>query len=186
MTFEQLRKALPHAKQSDFDKYSAPLMNAMNRFGITTPVRQAAFLAQLAHESGSLKYDEEIASGDAYDTRTDLGNTPEVDGDGRLWKGRGPMQLTGKTNYQAFADYIGDQSIMTNPDKVKEPLYGALSAGWFWAKYKALNTIADLNTLEAYFKISVKINGMNKKTRMPNHWDERKARWAEAKKALEI
>lgn len=185
MTIEQLRKAMPHARQVDIDKHGPELIRAMSVFQINTPARKAMFIAQVAHESGSLKYTKELASGDAYDTRTDLGNTPEVDGDGAKWKGRGWLQLTGYTNYKLYSGYVNDPSILTNPDKVSnDPVHVNGSAGWFWAKFKFLNAIADANTMEAFFRISVKINGMNKKTRLPNHWDERKARWSEAKKAL--
>ena len=68
----------------------------MEKYQITTPLRRAAFLAQLAHESGELKYMEEIASGEAYEGRKELGNT--APGDGKRYKGRGPIQLTGRFN----------------------------------------------------------------------------------------
>lgn len=187
MTIEVLRKAMPHARQVDIEKHAAAFIEAMQTFQIITPVRQAMFIAQVAHESGSFKYTKELASGDAYDTRTDLGNTPEVDGDGAKWKGRGWLQLTGYSNYKLYSDYVKDPSILINPDKVStDPVHINGSAAWFWAKFKFLNAIADHNTMEAFFKVSVKINGMNKKLGLPNHWDERKARWAEAKKALAL
>jgi predicted chitinase len=65
----------------------------------------ATFVAQLAHESHGFRYFEEIASGAAYEWRKDLGNSKA--GDGRRYKGRGPIQLTGRNNYRAAAKFMG-------------------------------------------------------------------------------
>lgn len=72
---QQLQKIMPSATPARIANFVCPLNATMDEFGITTPKRQSAFLAQLAHESGSLRYVREIASGDAYDNRADLGNT---------------------------------------------------------------------------------------------------------------
>ena len=72
---QQLHKIMPSATPARIANFIGPLNDTMNEFAITTPARQAAFLAQLAHESGSLRYVQEIASGAAYDNRADLGNT---------------------------------------------------------------------------------------------------------------
>ena len=92
MTTYETRLLFPYATSNNIDKFCQPLSDTMQRFEINTPKRIAAFVAQLTHESGSLKYVKEIASGAAYEGRKDLGNTQP--GDGPRFKGRGLIQLT--------------------------------------------------------------------------------------------
>lgn len=123
---------------------------------ITTPLRQAAFLAHLAHESGEFRWLEELASGAEYDTRTDLGNTPEVDGDGERYKGRGPIQLTGHTAYMACGAALGID-LLARPELLLQPEYGMRSAAWFWRYFKPpLNRCAD----RGWFRVTTRlVNG---------------------------
>ncbi len=104
LTQQQLQRIMPGLSSSKAAQYISHLSNGMREAGITTCPRKAAFLAQLAHESGQLRYFEEIASGAAYEGRRDLGNTQP--GDGRRFKGRGPIQLTGRSNYAAAGRVI--------------------------------------------------------------------------------
>lgn len=101
----------------------------LERFAINTPPRMRHFLSQIAHESGGLRWMKELASGDDYEYRSDLGNTQP--GDGRRFKGAGVIQLTGRANYQAFANYLNDQKIMQGCDYVAS-VYPFTSAGFWW------------------------------------------------------
>lgn len=179
MTRDQFKNCLTFASGKSIDKFLAPVNDVMELFKINTKPRMAAFLAQIAHESGSLAYVKEIASGKDYDTGSkakSLGNTPEVDGDGQKYKGRGLIQITGRANYQALTNYA-KVDFVNHPELLEQPLYAALSAGWFWHT-RGLNEIADLDTEEAFKTITKRINGGL------NGWDDRLALWKQCKKAL--
>lgn len=146
ITLDQLRAIMPHAG-TRAEIFLAPLNQAMDEFGIDTPPRQAAFLAQVAHESGSLRYVREIASGEAYDTgrlAERLGNTPEDDDDGRRYKGRGLLQITGTANYSACSAALFDDSqhLLDHPELLELPATAARSAAWYWLAHH-LNDHAD-------------------------------------------
>ena len=126
MTKQELKKILIYATASNIDKFYQPLVDTMEKFQINTPKRQAAFIAQLAHESGSFKYVKELASGKAYEGRKDLGNTQP--GDGVKFKGRGLIQLTGRANYQKASDYFNEDFI-DHPELIETPKYATLVAG---------------------------------------------------------
>src|SRR5581483_8526335 len=138
MTPADLTAMMPFAA-SRADIYAEPLTVTMIEFEIDTPKRQAAFLANIAHESGSLRYVEEIATGDAYEGRRDLGNTEP--GDGVRFKGRGLPQITGRDNYRRCGRALG-LDLISNPELLEEPLHAARSGGWFWRE-KNLAILAD-------------------------------------------
>lgn len=119
---------------------------------ISTPQRLAHFLAQLAHESGNFIYMEEIASGAAYEGRKDLGNTQP--GDGRRFKGRGPIQLTGRANYRDYGHALGID-LEGNPEIAAIPSIGMMTACRYW-RDKGLNELADADDVE---RITRRING---------------------------
>jgi putative chitinase len=171
ITEEVLKACMPYAKSFNVRRFIAPLNNAMEKYFINTPKRQAAFLAQLAHESGSLRYAEEIASGEAYEGRKDLGNTQP--GDGVRFKGRGLIQITGRTNYELLSHALNFDFIK-EPEKLCLPGAAALSAGWFWYTH-GLNTLADDGKFET---ITKKINGGL------NGFKDRIEHWQRCKKAL--
>ena len=115
-------------------------------------LRLIHFLAQLAHESGNFRYMEEIASGAAYEGRKDLGNTQP--GDGKRFKGRGPIQLTGRANYRKYGQQLGID-FENNPAIVAIPSVGLLVACKFWV-VNGLNELADKDDVVS---ITKRING---------------------------
>ena len=139
ITDEELKKVMPLCPSGRRAEYLPFIQQAMQEFEITTYLREAAFLAQLAHESGELKYMEEIASGAAYEGRSDLGNTHP--GDGKRYKGRGPIQLTGRTNYRVYGGKLG-LDLENNPTIAATKEVGFRIAGLFW-KDHGLNELAD-------------------------------------------
>lgn len=150
ITRDQLKAIMPLSK--NIDVFLEPLQKTLEKYQINTPQRIACFLAQIAHESGSLRYVKEIASGEAYEGRKDLGNI--YVGDGVKFKGRGLIQITGRANYEALGKHLG-VDLIAKPELLEQPLYAALSAGWFWDKRK-LNALADITNFE---KITRLING---------------------------
>eukprot|EP01017_Pseudomicrothorax_dubius_P037541 TRINITY_DN5516_c0_g2_i3.p1 TRINITY_DN5516_c0_g2~~TRINITY_DN5516_c0_g2_i3.p1 ORF type:complete len:199 (-),score=64.97 TRINITY_DN5516_c0_g2_i3:139-735(-) len=131
------------------------LLKAMQSGGITNCPRIAAFLGQLGHESGQFRYMEELASGAAYEGRRDLGNTQA--GDGRRFKGRGPIQITGRANYAAMSKALG-YDFIKNPTAAASPDWGFKVAVWYW-NTRGLSQLADQNNQGAYDKITRLING---------------------------
>ena len=146
---------MPLSSQEQADTFAAPLTAAMDANQINTPLRQVHFLAQLGHESGSLRFTAELASGAAYEGRTDLGNTQP--GDGPRFKGRGLIQITGRTNYTNYGDDRGQDYITgRNPNLLAtDPNIAADCSGWFWAT-RHLNELADNDDL---LTITKRING---------------------------
>ena len=151
ITGAQLQSIMPFAK-ARIPAFVAPLNAAMQEFHINTPLRQAAFIAQIAHESGELRYVEEIASGIAYEHRKDLGNTQP--GDGMKFKGRGLIQITGRNNYFECGKALG-VDLITNPELLETPDLACRSAAWFWTSH-GLNDLADKGDFE---RITKRING---------------------------
>jgi len=149
----KLRGIMPSATPAKVQTYLAPLLAGMAGRSITTPLRQAHFLAQLGHESGALVFAEEIASGDAYEGRDDLGNTQH--GDGKRFKGRGLIQLTGRANYTNYGRAIG-RDLTADPTVVAtDPALAVDAACWFW-ETKHINALADADDVEA---VTRKVNG---------------------------
>jgi putative chitinase len=162
ITLEQLRAIMPHAG-SRAAVYVLALSDAMVEFGIDTPARRASFLAQLSHESGQLRYVRELASGDAYEGREDLGNTkPEAlaiaaemgSTPGRFWKGRGLIQVTGFDNYKACGEALA-LPLLRQPALLEQVGPACRSAGWFWQS-RQLNPLADRGDFKL---ITRRING---------------------------
>jgi putative chitinase len=162
-------------------KWLEPLQETFEKYQINTPKRQACFIGQCMHESGGFKFLKEnlnysakalmatwpsrfpdMDTAEKYERQPEkiankvysgrMGNTE--DGDGAKFIGRGLIQLTGKDNYKAFGDAIGED-LIANPQLVEEPRYAALSAGWFFNK-RNLNALADVMDITT---MTVRING---------------------------
>ncbi len=152
LTAEQLMKIAPHASKERLKLLTPALNQTFVKYQINTPLRIAHFIAQVAHESDCFNAMEEYASGEDYEWRDDLGNTQP--GDGKRFKGRGLMQLTGRTNYADFSKAMG-KDFIAQPELVGQPPYTVLVAGWYWDTRK-LNGDADKDDVKTITKI---ING---------------------------
>ena len=161
LTEKHLIDIMPNAR-SQAGVFVSPLNTAMAHRQIDTPKRQAAFLAQIGHESGQLQYVRELGSDQylsKYDTGTlaaRLGNTPEADGDGQRYRGRGLIQITGRSNYrQCSLGLFGDERLLELPQLLEQPQWAAESAAWFWEQ-NGLNELADRDQFNT---ITRRING---------------------------
>ena len=166
----------PNFKGYTFEQIFLYILKYAEEFDINTPLRWSHFLAQVAHESAELRYSEEIASGKAYDTgklAVRLGNTPQADGDGQKYKGRGLIQITGRANYEAYKKYCGFD-VVTKPQLLAQPVGAIRSAMWFW-KSKGLNELADR---DEFTVITKRINGGT------NGIEDRRKYLARAKRVL--
>lgn len=150
LTLAQLQACIPYA--GDRAPIFLDCLNtAMTEFDIDSLLRQACFLAQITHESGSLKYTREIADGSAYEGRADLGNTQV--GDGKRFPGRGLIQITGRTGTELALVSLGRQE--SDLAYLETPMGASRSAAWWW-KTHGCNDLADLGSFGSLTK---KING---------------------------
>jgi len=152
LTDQILKQIYPFSSLSNRLKYLPYLNQYLKEYGIITKQRLCCYLAQIGHESGHLNYSEEIASGKTYEGRKDLGNT-EI-GDGERFKGRGLIQITGRSNYNRLSNYFGVDFIQ-EPELLESPEFAVKSSLWFW-KINKLNNICDLGNFEL---LTRRING---------------------------
>lgn len=159
------------------DRFAAHLDAACEHYSINTHARLSAFLAQIGHESGSFTWVREVATGDAYEGRKNLGNVQP--GDGPRYKGRGLIQCTGRANYRAMANELrrfGAPDFEAEPEAMEQPQWAAWSAAAWWGTH-GCNELADVGTFEALTK---RINGGT------NGLEDREQRHARAQIALGI
>ena len=177
ITAQQLKQIYPQSTAANIELYLPFLNSLLPQFGIDTPERTCAFIAQVGHESGQLRYNKEIwgptAAQKGYEGRKDLGNV--IAGDGVKFKGRGLIQITGRANYQAFKndtgiDCIGAPAVLELPDNAVR------TACWFW-RWKDLNKFADNSDFKTLTK---RINGGL------NGYADRLAIWERAKQVFGI
>jgi putative chitinase len=129
------------------------LNKCLERFKINTPNRIRHFLSQTAHESGGGKWKKELSDGKYLEGREDIGNV--YPGDGPRYKGAGYIQISGRWNYQQFADFIGDQEVMNGYEYVAQN-YPFTSAGFWWSSNN-MNGLCDTNpTVE---QVTRRVNG---------------------------
>ncbi len=151
MTLSEFQSILPHTKSERVLEVYNQLTPCFAKYEINTPIRKCHFLAQMLHESGALRYSEEIASGKNYEGRLDLGNI--IKGDGVRYKGRGGFQLTGRANYKAYGKAV-NEDLEGNPSLVATKYFTDV-AGWFWNS-RNLNGWADKDDLQT---IAKRVNG---------------------------
>lgn len=153
ITVDILKAIAPGSKKTNY-KHLPGLSLWMNHwfpgFGIDTYGELQHFISQAAHETDSFNAIKEYATGEAYDTRTDLGNTPQKDGDGQRLKGRGVFMTTGTINYkkvtlewnEAFPENKKD--FFVTPELLETPEYAVWSACQYWDQ-RDLNTFANMH-----------------------------------------
>lgn len=152
MTNEQLRQIATYATLVNINTY-APLLNRyMHNYNICGKLRESAFIATIIWESGSFKYTREIASGKAYEGRKDLGNIYK--GDGVRFKGRGLIQLTGRSNYTLASNALG-VDFVSRPELIEQPDFATMVSCWWWSM-KGLNEVADTGDFR---KVTRVVNG---------------------------
>ena len=170
LTIDQLQAICPQSLRKTLMKFVSPLNDTFKEFGIDTVPEQQRFLAQVAHESGGFFYVRELASGEAYEGRADLGNTEP--GDGRKFRGRGLIQITGRANTGACSRALfGDDRLLDTPELLEQPELATRSAGWFFDAH-------GLNDIEDFTHLSERING-----KPPNGLADRYAYLGRAKEA---
>ena len=163
LSSEQLRAIMPGLPAAKGQAFLPFLQAALAEFAIETPARSAAFLAQVAHESDQFRFMEEIRGPTPAQQRyeppsslaTTLGNTEP--GDGKRFKGRGPIQITGRANYRRFGDLL-EIDLVADPARAAQPDTAFRVSALFWAK-NGLNELADQATAEAFRLITRRING---------------------------
>jgi putative chitinase len=185
ITRAQLLAVMPNSA-AVVDRFLRPLSEAMNTYAINTPARRAAFLAQLAHESAELRRTQENlnyswdrlrkvfpryfrsdAEAQAYDRQPErianrvyanrMLNGDETSGDGWRFRGRGPIQVTGRENYRKIGQALGI-NLESDPDRLLDPATGCLAAAWYWNS-RGLNSLADADAEEAFRETTRRING---------------------------
>lgn len=204
ITAALLQRIMPNLPDERAALWTPWIASAAAEFAINTPARMAAFLAQIAHESGELARVVENLNYSAtglrktwpsrFTTATALdyarkptaiankvyadrmGNGPESSGDGWLFRGRGLIQTTGRANYRDTGKALA-LPLEDDPDLLEQPGPAARSAAWYWQS-RGLNELADLNSGQAFSTITRRINGG-----LTGH-DERARYWARAKDAL--
>ena len=174
LTPESLAQAMGNSLPAARYRQLFPAANAaLLAADCTTVGRAAMWMAQVGHESGGLRWMQELADGSAYNGRVDLGNTQP--GDGPRFKGHGPIQITGRYNHAKVSEWAHAQGIVPtptyfvdNPDELASDRYGFVGVTWYWTVARPMNTYADTRDILAATKA---VNGGT------NGLADRTARW---------
>lgn len=206
-----LRAVLPTSSPANIERFAEPLASACTEFGIDTPARLAAFLAQVAHESGNLSLVVENLNYSAEGLRAifpryfadattalefarqsqrianrvyadRMGNGDEASGDGWRFRGRGLIQVTGRANYAACGQALG-LDLLASPELLEQPGPAARSAAWYWSSH-GLNSYADKGDFDGVCDL---INRGRKTAAEGDSigWVDRKDHYARALSALQ-
>lgn len=168
MDAQTLKRAMGNRNDVDYGAFVAGVNEAMLLADITTFRRAAHFLSQIGHESSGLYWMREIDPGYYLNGRLDLGN--DQPGDGPKYRGAGPIQLTGKSNFRRFGVWCAAQGLVPDgeyfvrqPELVATPRWGLLAAAWYWKVARPqLNAYAEADDLEAVTRaINGGTNGIN-------------------------
>jgi putative chitinase len=158
LTADQIRSVAPTSSAKIVQGVVQSMASHGREFGLDRPHREVHFMAQIAHESAHFRTTTEYASGAAYEGRKDLGNTRK--GDGKRFRGRGLIQLTGRANHRTFTDWMvkrapGSPDFEAEPELVADFPWAFLASVYYWQS-RNLNRYADQNNIEM---ISRRING---------------------------
>lgn len=167
MTPQLLKQIVPQISEANAKIYANLLHSAFIKYAINTKERVCCFIAQVAHESMTFSRTVEIADGSQYEGRKDLGNTQP--GDGKKFKGRGLIQITGRFNYKECSKYLfRDERLLGHPELLEQPENAVNCSVWYWHSRK-LNDICDKpddwtntwkgRTYNRFQWLTVRING---------------------------
>lgn len=171
-----LANAMGNSVSSDRYAQLLPAFNdALRKADCDTVWRVAMFCAQVGEESGGLQWMEELASGAEYEDRSDLGNI--YSGDGPRFKGRGPIQITGRFNYTRVSAWAFDNGYVNsstffvdNPQALADDQYGFLGAVWYWTVARNMNAYADIGDINGATRaVNGGYNGLQDRTNRWNH-----------------
>ena len=176
ISYYHFKECFKYAAKKTIDEFFQPFNNALREYHINSPYRIAAFIAQVAHESGSLRYTEELATGTTYEFRKDLGNIYR--GDGKRFKGRGLIQLTGRNNYK-WASRRLNLNLVKKPELAANTINSCRIAALYWHS-RNLNKYADWNNIKGFRIITRRINGGY------NGYSDRLSYWKHSKQVLGI
>lgn len=173
MGWRSLRAVCPNLSEHDAMTLAIDLAPAFHEFGITSQKRAAAAVAEMAEETDGFRTRTEYASGAEYEGREDLGNTHP--GDGKRFKGRADIMITGRANYATCGKALG-LDLVNHPDLLAHPSVAARASCWWW-KTHGCNQLADRGDFVALTRV---INGGT------NGLESREAYWARAKKCAQF